>query len=87
VSSWLFPEDCAPTRAAGPGKLITRVERGFASAGAVFNPDAVSKVVRKELQELRRMPFLSDLGRDTADKAARLFAYLNTRFSEEESKA
>jgi hypothetical protein len=34
-----------------------------------------------ELQELRKMPFLSDIGRETADKAERLFTFINSRFS------
>jgi hypothetical protein len=38
-------------------------------------------MIRKELQELRKMPYLSDIGRETADKAERLFALLNSRFS------
>lgn len=65
----------------GTGTLAARVARGFATADAAFNQDAVAKVIRKELQELRRMPFLSDIGRETAEKGARLFAFLNTRFS------
>jgi hypothetical protein len=42
---------------------------------------AVAKLIRKELQELRRMPYLSDVGRETADKAERLFTFINSRFS------
>jgi hypothetical protein len=70
----------------GSGTLAARVASGFAAAGATFKREAVSKVIRKELQELRRMPFLSDIGRDTADKAARLFVFLNSRFSSDEQK-
>jgi hypothetical protein len=33
------------------------------------------------------MSFLSDIGRETADKAARLVAFLNTRFSSEEQNS
>jgi hypothetical protein len=51
------------------------------NAGVAFNHEAVSKMIRKELQELRKMPYLSDIGRETADKAERLFALLNSRFS------
>jgi energy-coupling factor transporter ATP-binding protein EcfA2 len=65
----------------GSGTLAARVARGFANAGVAFNQDAVSKVIRKELQELRRMPYLSDIGHETADKAERLFAFLNKKFS------
>jgi energy-coupling factor transporter ATP-binding protein EcfA2 len=65
----------------GSGTLAVRVARGFAKAGVSFDHEAVSKVIRKELQELRRMPYLSDIGRETADKAERLFAFLNDRFS------
>ena len=71
----------------GSGALAARVARGFEAAGATFKRDAVSKVIRKELQELRKMSFLSDIGRETADKAARLFAFLNTRFSSEEQNS
>jgi hypothetical protein len=42
---------------------------------------ASGRTLRKELQELRRMPYLSDLGRETAEKAERLFASINGRFS------
>jgi predicted ATP-dependent endonuclease of OLD family len=65
----------------GPGTLVARVARGFAKAGVGFSREAVSKVIRKELQELRRMPYLSDVGRETAEKAERLFAFINRRFS------
>ena len=65
----------------GSGTLVARVARGFANAGVVFNHEAVSKMIRKELQELRKMPYLSDIGRETADKAERLFALVNSRFS------
>jgi hypothetical protein len=67
--------------AVGSGTLVARVARGFANAGVVFRHEAVSKMIRKELQELRKMPYLSDIGRETADKAERLFALLNSRFS------
>ncbi len=66
----------------GTGTLVARVARGFANAGVEFNREAVAKLIRKELQELRKMPFLSDIGRETADKAQRLFAFINSRFSE-----
>jgi predicted ATP-dependent endonuclease of OLD family len=65
----------------GSGTLVDRVARGFAEAGVKFDQQAVFKLIRKELQELRRMPFLSDIGRETADKAERLFAFINGRFS------
>jgi hypothetical protein len=65
----------------GSGTLVARVARGFANAGVTFNQEAVSRMIRKELQELRKMPYLSDIGRETAEKAERLFAYLNSRFS------
>src|SRR5450755_2635447 len=65
----------------GTGTLVARVARGFANAGVEFNREAVAKLIRKELQELRKMPFLSDVGRETADKAERLFAFINSRFS------
>jgi AAA domain, putative AbiEii toxin, Type IV TA system len=65
----------------GTGTLVARVARGFANAGVEFNREAVAKLIRKELQELRKMPFLSDIGRETADKAERLFAFINSRFS------
>jgi energy-coupling factor transporter ATP-binding protein EcfA2 len=65
----------------GSGTLVTRVARGYTKAGVKFSREAVAKVIRKELQELRRMPYLSDLGRETADKAERLFAFINSRFS------
>jgi hypothetical protein len=65
----------------GSGTLVARVARGFAKAGVGFSREAVSKVIRKELQELRRMPYLSDVGRETAEKAERLFAFINSRFS------
>jgi predicted ATP-dependent endonuclease of OLD family len=66
----------------GSGTLVARVARGFANADVKFDQQAVAKLIRKELQELRRMPFLSDIGRETADKAERLFAFINRRFSE-----
>ena len=65
----------------GSGTLAARVARAYANAGVTFKHDAVSKMIRKELQELRKMPYLSDIGRETADKAERLFAFLNSRFS------
>jgi hypothetical protein len=65
----------------GTGTLVARVARGFANAGVEFNREAVAKLIRKELQELRRMPYLSDIGRETADKAERLFTFINSRFS------
>src|SRR6202521_103708 len=65
----------------GSGTLVARVARGFANAGVAFNHEAVSKMIRKELQELRKMPYLSDIGRETADKAERRFGFLNSRFS------
>jgi energy-coupling factor transporter ATP-binding protein EcfA2 len=65
----------------GSGTLVARVARGFAEAGVKFDQQAVFKLIRKELQELRRMPFLSDIGRETAEKAERLFAFINGRFS------
>jgi hypothetical protein len=46
-----------------------------------FDQQPVAKLICKELQELRRMPFLSDIGRETADKAEHLFAFINGRFS------
>jgi hypothetical protein len=65
----------------GSGTLAVRVAPGFEKAGVSFDHEAVSKVIRKELRELRRMPYLSDIGRETPDKAERLFAFLNGRFS------
>jgi energy-coupling factor transporter ATP-binding protein EcfA2 len=65
----------------GSGTLVTRVARGYTKAGVKFSREPVAKVIRKELQELRRMPYLSDLGRETAEKAERLFAFINSRFS------
>jgi len=65
----------------GSGTLVTRVARGYTKAGVKFSREAVAKVIRKELQELRRMPYLSDLGRETAEKAERLFASINSRYS------
>jgi energy-coupling factor transporter ATP-binding protein EcfA2 len=65
----------------GSGTLVARVARGFAKAGVGFNREAVAKLIRKELQELRRMPYMSDVGRETAEKAERLFAFINSRFS------
>jgi energy-coupling factor transporter ATP-binding protein EcfA2 len=65
----------------GSGTLVARVARGFAKAGVKFDQQAVAKLIRKELQELRRMPFLSDIGRETADKAEHLFSFINGRFS------
>jgi hypothetical protein len=64
----------------GTGTLVARVARGFAKAGVEFDREAVAKLIRKELQELRRMPYLSDIGRETAEKAERLFAFINSRF-------
>src|SRR3984893_9274039 len=64
----------------GTGTLVARVARGFANAGVEFNREAVAKLIRKEMQELRRMPYLSDIGRETAEKAERLFAFINSRF-------
>jgi predicted ATP-dependent endonuclease of OLD family len=66
---------------AGAGTLAERVGRGFENAEVKFNKDAVSKLIRRELRERKSIPFLSDLGRETVDKAERLFAYLNSRFS------
>ena len=40
----------------GSGTLAARVARGFANAGVAFNHEAVSKMIRKELQELRPAP-------------------------------
>jgi hypothetical protein len=65
----------------GSGTLVARVARGFEEAGVKFDQQAVAKLIRKELQELRRMPFLSDIGRETADKAEHLFSFINGRFS------
>jgi hypothetical protein len=65
----------------GSGTLVARVARGFANAGVGFNQEAVAKLIRKELQELRKMPYLSDMGRETAEKAERLFNVINRRFS------
>jgi tRNA A58 N-methylase Trm61 len=65
----------------GSGTLAARVARAYANAGVAFKHEAVSKMIRKELQELRKMPYLSDIGRETADRAERLFAFLNSRFS------
>jgi hypothetical protein len=70
----------------GSGTLVARVARGFANAGVTFNQEAVSRMIRKELQELRKMPYLSDIGRETAEKAERLFACLNSRFSTSRSQ-
>jgi energy-coupling factor transporter ATP-binding protein EcfA2 len=64
----------------GTGTLVARVARGFAKAGVEFDREAVAKLIRKELQELRRMPYMSDIGRETAEKAERLFAFINSRF-------
>jgi predicted ATP-dependent endonuclease of OLD family len=66
---------------AGAGTLAERVGRGFENAEVKFNKEAVSKLIRRELRERKSIPFLSDLGRETVDKAERLFAYLNSRFS------
>jgi hypothetical protein len=52
----------------GSGTLVTRVARGYTKAGVKFSREPVAKVIRKELQELRRMPYLSDLGRETAER-------------------
>src|SRR5580704_2758322 len=60
----------------GSGTLVARVTREFAEAGVKFDQQAVFKLIRKELQELRRMQFLSDIGRETADKAERLFGFI-----------
>jgi hypothetical protein len=65
----------------GTGTLVTKIARGFANASVEFKREAVTKLIRKELQELRKMPFLSDIGRETADKAEPLFAFINSRFS------
>jgi energy-coupling factor transporter ATP-binding protein EcfA2 len=65
----------------GSGTLVARVARGFTKAGVGFDREGVAKLIRKELQELRRMPYLSDVGRQTAEKAERLFAFINSRFS------
>jgi len=40
----------------GSETLAARVARGFANAGVAFNHEAVSKMIRKELQELRPAP-------------------------------
>jgi energy-coupling factor transporter ATP-binding protein EcfA2 len=65
----------------GSGTLAARVKRGFEDVGVKFDQRAVAKLIRKELQELRRMPYLSDIGRETADKADRLFTFINGQFS------
>jgi hypothetical protein len=65
----------------GSGPLVARVARGFANAGVRFDKEAVAKSIRKELQELRKMPYLSDMGRETAERAERLFNVINSRFS------
>jgi hypothetical protein len=67
----------------GSGTVVARVARGFANAGVGFDQPTVAKVIRKELQELRKMPYLSDIGRETADKAERLFTFINGRFSDD----
>jgi energy-coupling factor transporter ATP-binding protein EcfA2 len=65
----------------GPGTLAARVARSFAAAGVTFDKGAVLKLIRKELRELRSVPYLSDLGRGTADKAERLFDLINSRLA------
>jgi energy-coupling factor transporter ATP-binding protein EcfA2 len=65
----------------GSGTLVARVTRGFDDAGVKFDQRVVAKVMRKELQELRRVPFLSNIGRETADKADRLFTFINGQFA------
>ena len=40
----------------GTGTLVARVARGFTKAGVGFDREAVAKLIRKELQELRKMP-------------------------------
>jgi predicted ATP-dependent endonuclease of OLD family len=65
----------------GSGTLADRVARGFEKAEVKFSKDAVSKLIRRELRERKSIPFLSDLGRETVEKAERLFTYLNGRFS------
>ena len=64
-----------------PGTLAERVASGFANAEVKYDKDAVSKLIRRELRERKSIPFLSDLGRETVDKAERLFEYLNGQFS------
>jgi hypothetical protein len=64
-----------------PGTLAERAARAFEAAEVKFNKEAVSKLIRRELRERKSIPFLSDLGRETVDKAERLFDYLNKRFS------
>jgi len=65
----------------GTGTLADRVARCFATAGVTFDKRAVIKLIRKELRELRSVPYLSDLGRGTADKAERLFNLINGRLA------
>jgi len=46
-----------------------------------FDKDAVSRLIRRQLREQRRIFFLSDISGETTNKAERLFAYLNAKFS------
>jgi hypothetical protein len=64
------------------GTLLERVATGFASAEVKFDKDAVSRLIRRQLREQRRIFLLSDISGETTNKAERLFAYLNAKFSE-----
>lgn len=63
------------------GTLLERVANGFANAEVKFDKDAVSRLIRRQLREQRRIFFLSDISGETTNKAERLFAYLNAKFS------
>jgi energy-coupling factor transporter ATP-binding protein EcfA2 len=65
----------------GAGTLLERVARGFADADVKFDKDAVSRLIRRQLREQKRIFFLSDISGETTNKAERLFAYLNGKFS------
>jgi hypothetical protein len=65
----------------GQGTLLERVANGFANAEVKFDKDAVSRLIRRQLREQRRIFFLSDISGETTNKAERLFAYLNAKFS------
>ena len=58
-----------------------RVATAFATAEVKFDKDAVSRLIRRQLREQRRIFFLSDISGETTNKAERLFAYLNAKFS------
>ena len=61
--------------------MLERVARGFADAEVKFDKDAVARLIRRQLREQRRIFFLSDISGETTNKAERLFAYINEKFS------